>query len=84
MSRLTIDVTDEQHKNLKAVAALQGKTIRQFAIERLFPADSDEDQVWEELKTLLTQRLEEVNAGKVSSRSILDIANEGLRRHKAA
>ncbi len=84
MSRLTIDLTDEQHKSLKAVAALQGKTIRQFAVERLFPAEGDEDQAWEELKELLTQRLEAVNAGKISSRSILDIANDGLRRHKVA
>ncbi len=28
MSRLTIDLTDQQHQNLKALAALQGKTIK--------------------------------------------------------
>lgn len=58
MGRLTIDLTDEQHKHLKAVAALEGKTIRQFATERLFPAAagaalSDQDQAWVELKELL-------------------------------
>ena len=37
MSRLTIDISPEQHKSLKAMAALEGKTIRQYAIERLFP-----------------------------------------------
>jgi hypothetical protein len=36
MSRLTIDITSQQHQNLKAMAALQGKTI-QYALERLFP-----------------------------------------------
>ena len=37
MSRLTIDISDQQHQNLKALAALQGKTIRQYTLERLFP-----------------------------------------------
>ncbi|WP_247648063.1 hypothetical protein [Pannonibacter phragmitetus] len=37
MSRLTIDLTDKQHQSLKALAALQGKTIKQYALERLFP-----------------------------------------------
>ncbi|WP_406568384.1 hypothetical protein [Alterisphingorhabdus coralli] len=37
MSRLTIDISENQHKALKAMAALEGKTIRQYALERLFP-----------------------------------------------
>ncbi len=37
MSRLTIDITEQQHKALKAMAALEGKTIRQYALEKLFP-----------------------------------------------
>jgi len=37
MSRLTIDISPEQHKSLKAMAALEGKTIRQYTLERLFP-----------------------------------------------
>ncbi len=36
MSRLTIDITVQQHQALKAMAALQGKTIKEYAIERLF------------------------------------------------
>lgn len=53
MSRLTIDMTDQQHQSLKALAALQGKTIKQYALERLFPGDADADQAWQELKTML-------------------------------
>jgi uncharacterized protein (DUF1778 family) len=43
MSRLTIEVTEQQHQSLKAMAALQGKTIREYALERLFPSASDEE-----------------------------------------
>lgn len=44
MSRLTIDITDQQHQSLKALAALQGKTIKQYALERLFPDSTGTDQ----------------------------------------
>lgn len=78
MSRLTIDITDHQHQSLKALAALQGKTIRQYALERLFPASSDGDQAWQELKGLLEQRIGDGLAGKVSSKSISAILDEEL------
>jgi hypothetical protein len=41
MSRLTIDISPEQHKSLKAMAALEGKTIRQYTLERLFPRGNE-------------------------------------------
>lgn len=78
MSRLTIDITDQQHQSLKALAALQGKTIRQYAIERLFPADIEEDQARDELKALLGRRIAQGLAGDVSARSIGAIIDEEL------
>ncbi|MBS5160029.1 MAG: antitoxin [Klebsiella variicola] len=76
MSRLTIDITDQQHQSLKALAALQGKTIKQYALERLFPGDAD--QAWQELKTLLGNRINDGLAGQVSTKSIGDILDEEL------
>lgn len=78
MSRLTIDITDQQHQSLKASAALQGKTIRQYALERLFPGDSDSEQAWHELKNLLDARINEGIAGKVSTKSVTEILDEEL------
>ncbi|ENR3228613.1 antitoxin [Salmonella enterica] len=78
MSRLTIDITDQQHQSLKALATLQGKTIKQYALERLFPGDTDADQAWQELKTLLGNRINNGIAGKVSARSIGEILDEEL------
>lgn len=76
MSRLTIDITDQQHQHLKALAALQGKTIKQYTLERLFPADGD--PAWQNLKALLEARINEGLAGKVSSKRIEDILDEEL------
>jgi hypothetical protein len=78
MSRLTIDITDQQHQSLKALAALQGKTIKQYTLERLFPAQAGGDQPWQELKALLGQRIEEGLAGDVSPRSVDAIVDEEL------
>ena len=78
MSRLTIDMTDQQHQSLKALAALQGKTIKQYALERLFPGDTDADQAWQELTSLLGDRIEAGLSGKVSDTSIDQIVDEEL------
>lgn len=78
MSRLTIDMTDQQHQSLKALAALQGKTIKQYALERLFPGDTDADQAWQELKALLGTRINEGLAGNLSAKSISEILDEEL------
>ena len=73
MSRLTIDITDEQHQSLKAMAALQGKTIRQYVIERLFSTQPGEAHAWQELKALLAQRIDAGLSGEVSDKSIATI-----------
>ena len=78
MSRLTIDISEQQHQSLKALAALQGKTIKQYAIERLFPGNVDADPAWEELRDLLEARINDGLAGKVSTKSVGDILNEEL------
>ncbi|MCC4605692.1 antitoxin [Xanthomonas campestris pv. badrii] len=78
MSRLTIDLSDQQHQSLKALAALQGKTIKQYALERLFAGDVNADQAWQELKNLLGARVAEGLAGKVSTKTINTILDEEL------
>ena len=67
MSRLTIDMSNQQQQSAKALAAMQGKTIKQYTLERLFPGDADADQAWQELKTLLENRINDGLAGKVSA-----------------
>ncbi|MBB4096151.1 antitoxin [Ochrobactrum pecoris] len=83
MSRLTIDITDQQHQSLKALAALQGKTIKQYALERLFPGADNTDQAWHELAPLLQARINEGLAGKVSTKGIGDILDQELTEGRA-
>jgi uncharacterized protein (DUF1778 family) len=77
MSRLTIDVSDQQHQALKALAALEGKSIKQYTLERLFP--SDEQQAMQALKLMLQQRLASSEVSGVSALNATEIAEETLR-----
>jgi len=82
MSRLTIEVTEQQHQSLKAMAAIQGKTIKEYAIERLFPANSNEDQAMSELRVLLQERIAQSNRGEIVDRSITEIASTIIQSGK--
>lgn len=69
MSRISIEVTDDQHQKLKALAALKGKSIKDFVLERtLGVADADA-----QLEALLEERLAQVDAGEVSQRTVSEI-----------
>jgi len=83
MSRLTIDITDQQHQSLKALAALQGKTIKQYALERLFPGDANGERAWEELKTLMNTRINDGLAEKLSTKTIAEILGEEIAQDRA-
>lgn len=74
MSRLSIELTAEQHQRLKAMAALQGKTIRAYVLERSLPDLPDRDSMTEEealhqLEQLLKPRIEAAERGERSSRT---------------
>jgi hypothetical protein len=83
MSRLTIDMTDQQHQSLKALAALQGKTIKQYALERLLPASSEGDQAWSDLKDFLMTRIEQGLNGDLAPKSFDQIVDEELGQGSA-
>ncbi len=49
--RLSVDVTPEQHQRLKAVAALQGKSLKDYVLDRVLPWTTQEKQALSELET---------------------------------
>mgnify|MGYP001029002855 CR=1 FL=1 len=79
MSRLTIDITEQQHQVLKAMAALEGKSIKQFTIERLFSAKDTEASALEAIRSLLAERVAESERGEVVEGSISEIAEQAIK-----
>lgn len=84
MSRLTIDMTDQQHQSLKAMAALQGKTIKQYALERLLPVQGEGDTAWSELKDFLNKRIADGLKGELTIKSFDQIVAEELGEGSAS
>jgi len=76
MSRISIDVTDGEHKRLKAMAALQGKTIKDFVLERALGGDPAEEAALRELEDLLDSRTRAAEAGAISHRTAKEVFAE--------
>lgn len=79
MTRLSIELTEQQHQSIKAIAALQGKSLKDYAVERLLPISADEQQAMTELKALLAPRIDRALRGDVSAQSLGDIVDGVLR-----
>lgn len=89
MSRLSIEMTPEQHQHLKAVAALSGKSIREYVLDRVLPPlptgeDISEMEALRQLELFLKPRIEAAERGETVSKSVMDVFNEvadEMRKH---
>ena len=79
MDRILIDVTREQHNRLAASAALAGKSVEDYVLDKALPLDDDEAQAMHELEEFLGNRVEEANRGEFVDKSVSDIAREVYR-----
>lgn len=84
MSRISIDVTPEEHQKLKALAALQGKSIKDFVIESTIGAagETPHAAALAELETILDERASRAAAGGVSRRSVKEIFKATYEKSK--
>ena len=74
MSRISIDVTSEEHQRLKALAALRGKSIKEFVLDStLGEAKASEVGAIDELLGILDRRIEQAKAEGVSRRTIDEV-----------
>ncbi len=82
MSRISIDVTSREHQKLKALAALQGKSIKDFVIERTLGSNGDDAQeaALTELEALLDERIHSAKQGAISKRTVGAIFKDVYRK----
>ena len=78
MSRLAIELTPEQHQKIKTLAAIRGKSIKDFVLEQIFPMQitDEEKTAWGELQTILTSRITKAESGAISNKNFDQITNE--------
>jgi Antitoxin ParD len=72
MSRLSIDVTAEQHQRLKALAALKGLSIKQFVLASTLGAEGV-DTALTELEALLEHRAQRAKSEGTATRTVDEI-----------
>jgi len=77
--RLSTEITAEQHQCLKAAAALQGKTIKDYVLERALSDVGGAGADMHALETLLKARIKAAAKGEISSKSVAEIADEVLK-----
>lgn len=85
MPRLSIDITAQEHKQLKAIAALKGQSIKQYVLSRALRDVPDTSQMsdedaYAELAKLLAPRISHARQGSFSMRSINDIKQSARKR----
>ena len=85
MSRISIDISDEEHRKLKAMAALKGQSLKDFLLKRSLGEESqtDEDAALVELVSLLDARVQRAGKEGVSTRSVGEIFRQARREVKA-
>ena len=84
MHRLSIEVTPEQHQRLKAIAALHGKSIKDYVLERALPPLPEleglsEEEALHQLETFLKPRIDAAERGEVIAKSVEQIFDEVRR-----
>lgn len=78
MSRIVIDVSGEQHQRIKALASLQGKSIKDYVLERVLP---DEEAAINELTDILGQRIISAEQNPPAKRSFEDVTQQILSKN---
>ena len=85
MPRLSIDITPEEHKKLKAIATLRGQSIKDYVLKRTLgeaPAldGMTEDEAFSALAKFLEPRVDQARRGEVSDKSIKDIRRDARKQ----
>lgn len=85
MSRISIDVTPEEHQKLKALAALQGMSIKKFVLERTLGEYNGQasEQALATLEDLLNERVRKAESGSRSTRTVGEIFDEAYREESS-
>ena len=78
MSRLSIELTPEEHQKIKAIAALKGSSIKEYVLERILPSDFAQTSALQELKTFLTPRIQTAENGNILTSSARQIFEKTL------
>jgi hypothetical protein len=80
MSRISIDVTKDQHRRLKALAALKGVSLKDYLLSNALDSREKGDrEALAELESFLDDRVRKAREGKISRRNVTEIFKQAYR-----
>ena len=87
MPRLSIDITEQQHQQLKVTAALHGLSIKDFVLGRTFGDPQHREEIGEEaalraLHAFLEERLQQVRDGRTVPGDFAAVREKARHRQK--
>jgi len=77
--RLSIEIEDFQHQQIKALAAMARMTIKEYILDRTLP-DVTEQQALIQLEKFLTPRIVAAERGQLTSSTIEEIIAQARER----
>ena len=80
MSRIVLDVSGEEHQKIKTLAALQGKSIKDYVLEKVFSDNDDENKAMTTLQHLLSERIKNAEQKGNTGKSFTQIAQETIQK----
>jgi hypothetical protein len=83
MSQISIEVTPDQHRRLKAVAALNGQSINDYILSQSIPSEGiAPENPLQPLESFLRQRISQAEDGRISDLSVSEIWTEVQRKQE--
>jgi hypothetical protein len=82
MSRLSIELSEHQHQKIKALAALNGSSIKEYILEKTLPDGAvettgmTEAQALSQLEAFLLPRIEAAERGELSTLTMPEILSK--------
>jgi len=88
MGRLSIEISEQQHQQIKTMAVVQGLTIKEYVLQQTIPSLTPNNQMTEQeaiekLGALLAPRIAAAERKEFSNHSIDEILREARLRFKA-
>lgn len=80
--RLSIEIAESQHQQIKALAAMNGLSIKDYILAKTLPMTDDERDAMEQLKAYLAPAIEQAKRGEFYEGTVEDIIAEAHSRHR--
>ncbi len=79
MPRLSIDITEDEHRRLKAIAAMKGQSLKDYVMSLTLTDVAGQDAL-SALAQTLRPRINEADRGELSDKSMSEIARTARRK----